>query len=175
MYSIQKPPVAFLSQNIMAFDIWGLTAYRVLQVVALALSLHFTIILLHSMPATLAYFLFLKHFKPSFLPLQDHHICYLIEPLANISMACFLIEVFAPMSPPPDHLVYNSTSTFVPSFCPLYFAFCFFMALTTTQLIISVLLSASTRTRASGEQGLSCIHCCVSSTENSACHTIGTQ
>lgn len=40
---------------------------------------------------------------------------------------------------------------------------------------ISFGLSAPTRMKASGEQEVSCVYCCVSSSENSACHTISTQ
>ena len=69
-----------------------------------------------------------------------------------------------------------NTPTFTPSFYPVYLAF-FFLACSEdlSPPDIYFFLTAHTRMKASGEQGLFCKYCCGSSTENSACHTISTQ
>ena len=112
---------------------------------------------------------------------KDLHICF--SPLEHSSRSChgfctYFLEVFAQVSPLYRSLSWTPLLSHHHSiqFSLPFFLF-FFLACSEdlSPPCIYFFLTAHTRMKASGEQGLACKYFCGSSTENSACHTVSTQ
>lgn len=178
MYSILKLPVAFSSQNIMTFDISCILGLQdstnygpgyLSDLTSYYSSRHasHTDLLAISQPC-----------QASTLPPQDLHICF--SPLEHCfryrhGFHPYFLEVCAQMSSLQRSLSWSPVLSHHHS---IHFTLLFLLLQSTSpppDSSISFCLSSHTRMKASGEQGLSCMHCCVSSTENSTCHTIGTR
>lgn len=122
------------------------------------------------------------HWPPCYSSNMSGQHSYLLFPLGTLPdpvMASVLISLksllkchlFIEVSP--EHPYFHTIILF--SLACLFFFFFLACSEDLSPPDIYFFLTAHTRKKASGEQGLACKYCCGSSTENSACHTVSTQ